>query len=58
MASLKVFKQDSIKKIMKMDDLKTAQKFVNRLPFYPALKFVYSTVNKDGIENTINIQKR
>ena len=58
MASLKIFEKDSIKKVKKMDDLKTAQKFVNRLPFYPALKFVYSTINKEGIENTINIQKR
>jgi hypothetical protein len=57
MPLLKIIEKDSIQKALEIATVKMAQQFVNQNPFSPVLKFVYSTVNKDGIENTINIQK-
>jgi hypothetical protein len=57
MPLLKIIEKDSVQKVLEIATVKMAQQFVNKNPFSPVFKFVYSTVNKDGIENTINIQK-
>ena len=44
--------------VLESPTLKQALQYVNLLDSYTAKKYVYSTFNKDKIENTVNLIKR